>query len=109
MYVKRSLPVHFPANYNGNLSNSRVTEELKENIKETVSSSNLHKKYKVKKNKKCTHNKDTESSIFSNASNEDILLLGLIIFLYVGCDHSKENLLLIGILAYLLLGDKLGL
>ena len=108
MYVKRTLPMHFPANYNGNLSNNLVEKDMNENT-ERAALCNLHKKYKVKKNIKHVQNKDIESLFFGNASKDDILLLGLIIFLYVGCDHSKENLLLIGILAYLLLGDKLGL
>ncbi|MBE6606334.1 MAG: hypothetical protein E7635_04785 [Ruminococcaceae bacterium] len=109
MYVKRTLPVHFPTNYNGNLSNQINIREEKEKYKEALSENNLHKKYKVKKNVKCLNSKEKESSILSNASSDDILLLGLIIFLYVGCEHSKENIILIGVLAYLLLGDKLGL
>ena len=101
MYVrKRELPCTFPPNYRGNLS---LSEEKCEHAPE----SKKHHTYRIRKNSYCKPQKDKKTDkkpamIFDSFSGDELLLLGLLIFLYVGCDHSKENLILMGAIAYLL-------
>lgn len=111
MYVKRTaMPEHFPANYSGNLTHGKENEDCEE-IHNTESAADeacisIPHKYKVKKNS-CRKRRGLEPlSLFGEASSDDILLLGLLIFLYVGCEHSRENLILMGIIAYLLFGAR---
>ncbi|MBQ7821380.1 MAG: hypothetical protein IJ391_03765 [Clostridia bacterium] len=111
MYVRRTaMPGRFPPNYHGNLvADNKDDHETDQRLEKNERQNNRHEavhKYKVRKNI-CRHSKkDTDNSLLKNASNDDLLLLGLIVFLYVGCEHSKENLMLMGALAYLLLGSK---
>lgn len=97
MYIKRTPQIKFPANYNGNLSSPRYEYEKSKQI------------YKFKRNVFKPKKQNEEFSLLDSMANDDILLLGLLVFLYVGCEHTKENLLLIGILGYLLLESKLKL
>ncbi len=97
MYIKRTPQINFPANYNGNLTGQKFEREK------------FAQKYKFKRNTYKPNKRTEEHSIIDGMSNDDILLLGLLIFLYVGCEHSKENLILIGVLGYLLIESKLNI
>ncbi len=118
MYVRRTaMPERFPPNYHGNLSeeDKRKGQPFEHNRAEISRTSyNIHK-YKVKKNSYCTkrgntyskHEKHIEKpSLFENATGDELLLLGLLVFLYVGCEHTKDNLILMGALVYLLFAVK---
>lgn len=104
MYVrKREFPSKFPPNYGGNLSAKEYTEE-KRKIKE------LHT-YKLRKNTYCKKKHDNRAEnnhdlLLNSFSGDELLLLGLLVFLYVGCEHSKENLILMGAVAYLLFAQN---
>ena len=115
MYVRRSAPTHFPANYRGHLldgqnnhADNYTEDKDSQKEKKANSRSDIHK-YRIRKNATNRKSDKNSNSFLENASTDDVLLLGLLIFLYVGCEHSKENLLLIGIIAYLLFGTKLNL
>ena len=95
MYIKRYPQISFPANYNGNLANAKYELEK------------AARRYKFKRNTYKAKKQKVEHGLIDGMSNDDILLLGLLIFLYVGCEHSKENLILIGVLGYLLIESKL--
>lgn len=45
-------------------------------------------------------------SVLDGGSGEELLLLGILIFLYVGSEHTKEDLILMGVVAYLLFGTE---
>ena len=98
MYVrKRELPNTFPPNYRGNLSLNEICEE------NHIESTKTSHTYKLRKNTYCTKKKKEKHEIpFDSFSGDELLLLGVLVFLYVGCEHSKENLILIGAIAYLL-------
>lgn len=101
MYVRRSAEQarKFPPNYNGTLYGESCKRE-----KMCESSENKH--YTVKKNsyKPCVKNDMRDKN--SETENGDLLLLGVLIFLYVSSEHSKENLVIMGAVAYLLLSGK---
>ncbi len=94
MYVRKEhvSKNNFPVNYNGTLKASVGTEE--------ITSDEHCRKFTVKKNKfrnELKHDKDKVK-----LSDDELILLGLLVFLYVNCEHSKDNLIMMGIIAYLL-------
>lgn len=96
MYVKSTRkPQRFPPGYNGILSEAPV-----------INTDNNQRRYSVKKNTFCPPGHKDKRDEKIDFSNDDLLLLGLLVFLYVGCDHSKENLILMGVVAYLLFYGK---
>ncbi len=98
MYVRREPRFEskdFPQNYNGSLrQTSDNSEEICENKDRHVN------RYTVKKNKSIIHR---PKDVCDNVGNtDDLVLIGALAFLYIGCEHTKENLILMAILAYLL-------
>ena len=91
MYVKSTRkPQRFPPGYNGVLSESHDIID------------NPHKHFTVRKNTFCPTKQEDNCDDKIDFLNNDLLLLGLLVFLYVGCEHTKENLILMGVVAYLL-------
>ncbi len=83
----------FPQNYNGSLLEEKQEASYEHNeIKP--------KKYLVKRNK-LLYQKDTKQDKRSG-STDDLILIGALAFLYIGCEHTKENWILMAALAYLL-------
>ena len=98
MYVRREPRFEskdFPQNYNGSLrQTSDVSDEICENNDGHVN------RYTIKKNKSLTQrNRDVYDYV---GNTDDLVLIGALAFLYIGCEHTKENLILMAILAYLL-------
>lgn len=108
MYVKRSpsMPRNFPANYKGNLITNESRVQIKNDDKPSEIEKIIQKHYLVKKNKFHSKERKNLKQNFIDFSNDDILLLGLLVFLYVGCEHSKDNLIIMGVIAYLLFYGK---
>ncbi len=98
MYVRKEPyfdKKDFPQNYNGSLRQiSDENNEIRESLNEHV------KRYKIKRNKAITHKAKNELNDSGNI--DDLILIGALAFLYIGCEHTKENLILMAVLAYLL-------
>ncbi len=102
MYVRRnelSERERFPVNYNGSLLKSTQISEQDYDTKPHHSA-----KYTVKRNKLLPLHK--ESPPVTITDNDELILIGALAFLYIGCEHSKDNLILMAILAYLLFFGK---
>lgn len=97
-HVKRTVPMGtLPQGYSGSL-----TVESTANVDDKARESGGH--YKFTKCDKSKQSEHIKPSLFDDDSGCELLLLGILIFLYVGCEHNKENLILIGVIAYLLFG-----
>lgn len=105
MYIKRNPSYGaFPLGYNGNLSSRDITIENEATKTDNTENNNdicKDKKYKFKKTGVSPLNHDENKK----NDGDESLLLGLLLFLYVGCEHTSENLILMGIIAYLLFAD----
>ena len=84
----------FPQNYNGSLLEDKHEEAC--GHKESKP-----KKYIVKRNASIGPNNAKRNT--SSGSTDDLILIGALAFLYIGCEHTKENWILMAALAYLLL------
>ena len=102
MYVRRnelSEKKKFPINYNGSLLYNSLDDQS-----DCCPEARHVVKYRIKKNKfiPCT-----KKSLFDlNGNNDDLILIGALAFLYIGCEHTKDNLILMAIIAYLLFFAK---
>ena len=85
---------NIPQNYNGSLYEPEIERSNCGDCKD-----NNVKRYTIKRNKFVSCKNKTENTETNNVDN--LILLGALAFLYVGCEHTKENWVLIGILAYL--------
>ena len=84
----------FPQNYNGSL--------LEDKSEEACSHKEIKlKKYIVKRNASISPNNAKRNT--SSGSTDDLILIGALAFLYIGCEHTKENWILMAALAYLFL------
>ena len=102
MYVRKSDLCNdesFPINYNGSLRKTDIDRPP-----DCQSPITVDKKYKIKRNK-CLTNRHPEATQKQDHS-DDLILIGALAFLYIGCEHTKENWVLMAILAYLLLFSK---
>ena len=102
MYVRSNEIANreiFPINYNGSL----VQNSPRSNNECEKTKSNA-KKYIVKRNKHFQQPKEPNQS--HKCDNDELVLIGALAFLYIGCEHSKDNLVLMAILAYLLFFEK---
>ena len=102
MYIRKneiSERENFPINYNGSLiqNSSNLKSECKEANRNT-------RKYTVKRNKHFPLPKEMHQC--QKYDNDELVLIGALAFLYIGCEHSKDNLILMAILAYLLFFGK---
>ncbi len=102
MYVRKnevSERENFPINYNGSLIQNSSKPEP-----EFVETNCNTRKYTVKRNKHFPIHKEPPHS--QKYDNDELILIGALAFLYIGCEHSKDNLILMAILAYLLFFSK---
>ena len=84
----------YPQNYNGSL--------LEDKSEEACSHKEIKpKKYIVKRNASIGQNNAKRNA--RSGSTDDLILIGALAFLYIGCEHTKENWILMAALAYLLL------
>ena len=102
MYIRKneiSERENFPINYNGNLiqNSSKFIPECDETNCNT-------RKYTVKRNKHFPLPKEMPQC--QKYDNDELVLIGALAFLYIGCEHSKDNLILMARLAYLLFFGK---
>ena len=98
MYVRRnelSEKGKFPLNYNGSLLVDSLDKQHN-----CCPEEHHNTKYTVKRNKCLSKTKASISDL--NRDNDDLILIGALAFLYIGCEHTKDNLILMAILVYLL-------
>ena len=98
MYVSRRNPTYtesLPPNYRGSLLCSEIKESNDCDCQDAKPC-----KFTIKRNTAiATPNKAPQSC---DKNTDDIILIGALAFLYIGCEHTKDNIILILILAYLL-------